>query len=216
MNNNLIYLHINKITNKKYVGRTCHTENPNKRWKNGEGYKKQPYFYNDIIKHGWDNFEHIILESGIPDNLIDKKENYWINFYESNNPEKGYNSRASGSVSSSTREKMSENWFNNPNRVKQAKSIITAYNKKADRTGKNNGMYGKKRNGKNAGNRKRVKCLETGYIFETLTDASNWCNPNGGQLRSKIALQIRGERKSCGKHPITKEPLHWEYVTNEE
>ena len=29
------------------------------------------------------------------------------------------------------------------------RQIMTAYNKKADRTGKNNGMYGKKRNGKN-------------------------------------------------------------------
>lgn len=57
----LVYMHINKINGKVYVGITHHA-NPNKRW----GYSGQKYthckkFVNAINKYGWDNFEHIIL-----------------------------------------------------------------------------------------------------------------------------------------------------------
>ena len=53
-----IYIHRNKINNKAYIGQTCN--DPKKRWENGNGYKKQPHFYNAIQKYGWDGFEHII------------------------------------------------------------------------------------------------------------------------------------------------------------
>lgn len=57
----LVYLHINKINGKVYVGITHHV-NPNKRW----GYSGQKYthcrkFLNAIKKYGWNNFNHIIL-----------------------------------------------------------------------------------------------------------------------------------------------------------
>lgn len=55
---------------------------------------------------------------------------------------------------------------------------------------------------------RKVKCIETGEIFDTVTQASKW----GGTQRGSIAKQIRGELKSTGKHPITGEKLHWEYV----
>ena len=40
-----VYIHTNKINNKKYVGQTIHSDNPNLRWKNGSGYRNQLYFY---------------------------------------------------------------------------------------------------------------------------------------------------------------------------
>lgn len=57
----LVYMHVNKINGKVYVGITHHV-NPNKRW----GYSGQHYnhcnkFVNAINKYGWNNFEHIIL-----------------------------------------------------------------------------------------------------------------------------------------------------------
>ena len=58
-----VYTHTNKINGKKYVGQTCQI--PEKRWKNGNGYKRNPYFYNAIQKYGWDNFEHQILASDL-------------------------------------------------------------------------------------------------------------------------------------------------------
>lgn len=64
----IIYIHRNKINGKCYVGQT--TISPHKRWgENGcnyiEKYKDgkfiQPKFANAILKHGWDNFEHLLL-----------------------------------------------------------------------------------------------------------------------------------------------------------
>ena len=41
-----VYMHTLKVDGRKYIGITC--RRPNKRWRNGDGYKKQPYFYNAI------------------------------------------------------------------------------------------------------------------------------------------------------------------------
>jgi len=60
MNNWSVYVHINKINNKKYVGQSV---NLKARWEsNGYYYRDSPYFYAAIQKYGWDNFEHIILK----------------------------------------------------------------------------------------------------------------------------------------------------------
>lgn len=53
-----VYRHENKINGKSYIGITSRTI-PNRRWKNGEGYKDQ-IFYRAIQKYGWGNFNHII------------------------------------------------------------------------------------------------------------------------------------------------------------
>ena len=42
---------------KKYVGVTTQS-NPEYRWREGKGYKRNTYFYRAIKKYGWDNIEH--------------------------------------------------------------------------------------------------------------------------------------------------------------
>ena len=68
----LIYCHVNKINGKRYVGYTSYTHNPNRRWRDGLGYLNGHHkiFASAILKYGWDNFEHIILEN----NIITAKE----------------------------------------------------------------------------------------------------------------------------------------------
>ena len=205
-------MHENKINNMRYIGITYHKD-PTKRWlNNGMGYKNQ-YFYTAIEEFGWDNFNHIILERNVSEELIQSREDYWIDKYNTMDPQYGYNRVKSTGVSEETRKCMSENWDSKDSlrRTKQS-ALMTALNQKIDRTGSNNPMYDTHRTGKDAARKRSVRCIETGEIFETMTDASKWCNPNGCNLRSKIALQIKGERKSCGKHPETGIPLHWEYV----
>ena len=87
--NGIIYLHKNKVNGKCYIGQTF--QKPNERWKNGNGYRNQPKFYNAILKYGWDNFEHIILEQNLSEDIIDEREKYWIDYYKSFLPENGYN-----------------------------------------------------------------------------------------------------------------------------
>lgn len=61
--NHIVYIHRNKINNKKYVGITC--QKPNRRWRNGYGYKESMYFWRAIQKYGWNNFEHIIFAKNL-------------------------------------------------------------------------------------------------------------------------------------------------------
>lgn len=84
-----IYMHKNKINGKVYIGQTCQA--PNDRWKNGKGYKTQEKFYEDIQNFGWDNFEHYILLENLFSGEADEYEEVLIEFYDSTNSDKGYN-----------------------------------------------------------------------------------------------------------------------------
>lgn len=57
----IVYLHINKTNNKVYVGITRFTKNPNRRWRNGIGYKETSLIYKAALKYGWGTFSHVIL-----------------------------------------------------------------------------------------------------------------------------------------------------------
>lgn len=73
---------------KVYIGQTC--KKPTERWANGFGYRHQ-MFYNAIQKYGWDRIAHEILFEGLSKEEADKKEIELIAYYDSTNPEKGYN-----------------------------------------------------------------------------------------------------------------------------
>ena len=89
MNKYIIYAHKNKINKKMYIGQTC--QSPAKRWgMHGQRYKNQ-VFYNAILKYGWDNFEHIILEKGLSKDEANKREQYYIQKYKTTDKQFGYN-----------------------------------------------------------------------------------------------------------------------------
>lgn len=64
MKNFYVYMHVNKTNNKTYIGITSRL-NPEYRWRKGEGYSTQTKFYRAIKKYGWENFDHIIIESDL-------------------------------------------------------------------------------------------------------------------------------------------------------
>lgn len=83
----IIYRHLNKINGKSYIGQTC--QKPSERWRKGNGYVSSTKFWNAIKKYGWDNFDHIILETNLSGEEANNREKYWIEYF--NSVENGYN-----------------------------------------------------------------------------------------------------------------------------
>lgn len=91
---------------RKYIGIT--KQEPDQRWRNGKGYKNNPYFERAIKKYGWENFEHIILFNNLTEDEANHLEELYIDLYDTTNPKNGYNLHTGGrhhSISESTREK---------------------------------------------------------------------------------------------------------------
>ena len=87
-----IYKITNLVNNKIYVGLS---KNLDKRWKTHSNELRKNKHYNTYLQSSWnkykeENFKFDILEVCGNEELV-KRENYWINFYESFIPSKGYN-----------------------------------------------------------------------------------------------------------------------------
>ena len=99
--NYTVYMHT--VPNGKiYIGIT--KQNPIKRWLHGKGYQKQEYFYNAILKYGWDNIEHRILFTELSQEEAEQKEIELIKQYRSNQREFGYNIENGGHINKMSKE----------------------------------------------------------------------------------------------------------------
>ena len=163
-NNYCVYMHINKINNKKYIGITCKNP-PEDRWgQNGSKYKKdQACFYRAIQKYGWENFEHIIWAENLFEYEAKSIEVALIATYKTNvsrwhDEAQGYNMTDGGEGargrewSEETRIKMSEalkgrfvgenNPFYGKHHTEECKKIMSEL-KKSMYVGENHPFYGK-------------------------------------------------------------------------
>ena len=184
----IIYKHTNKINGLSYIGQT--SQKAEERWRDGKGYIGSSYFFNAILKYGWDNFSHEIIEDNIQtQKLANEREQYWIFYYHTwiGDPEcKGYNLTSGGSNYIRTeemRKKLSE----------KAKINSLQYWATHEKERQERGQT--------------VQCIETGLIFPSYKDAGEWCGLKN--YKNSFLMYFRGERLSCGKHPETKECLHW-------
>lgn len=106
-----IYKFQNKINGKVYIGQSISIENRYKQHKNNHKNKRindyTTKFYRALRKYGFDNFTFEILEEydSISKEELNKKEIYWIKYY--NSYLKGYNSNSGG-------EKVTENCEKHP------------------------------------------------------------------------------------------------------
>ena len=97
-----IYVIINNINNKKYIGQSINIERRFKEHKR-RAFNSSLKFYNDplyraIRKYGMENFSFLILEECEKKDL-DKKEIYWIKYYQTFDKEYGYNISNGGNSS---------------------------------------------------------------------------------------------------------------------
>lgn len=79
---------------KRYVGQTC--QRPERRWGEGRGYRGQEHFKRAIDRYGWDNFEHVVLCSVSSKEYADFLEQWFIEKWDTFNPEHGYNHTKGG------------------------------------------------------------------------------------------------------------------------
>ena len=198
-NNYSLYVHINKINNKRYYGIT--SQKPKDRWRNGKGYKnhknnkKDTYFYNAIRKYGWDNFKHEVLFEGLTKEEACLLEQCYIVLYDTTNRNKGYN-RTTGGES-----------FNHTDDTKKALSDLYK--------GENNPFYGKhhteetrkrisekiksERCGENNPSSKSVYIIELDMTFDTITECAKYLNCS----KNNISNVLRGKSKTAkGYHII--------------
>lgn len=113
-----IYLLINKINGKIYVGQTWNTLSK-RMGKEGCSYSNSPYIFNAIQKYGTDNFYYEILAECSSQYVADYLENSYINEYQSRDHIIGYNLKEGGSVgkhSEETKKKISETLKENTSR----------------------------------------------------------------------------------------------------
>lgn len=92
---------------KKYVGLTSQTD-PEMRWQKGRNYRG--HFYSAILKFGWNNIEHKVYEVDTREEML-YLEKYLIAFYNTLDPERGYNLTTGGEhyiFSPEVRKKLSE------------------------------------------------------------------------------------------------------------
>ena len=193
----IIYKHTNLINQKIYIGITSHSEDPNLRWKNGRGYEQNDVFFSDILKYGWENFSHEIIEEGLNRAEAMTKEIEYIQKYDSIN--QGYNKSKGGNIPSEEgRKKISQALTG----IKRSPSSI---NKQIQTKILNSGFS----NGYDpisTKTAKKVRCKETGDIFGSISEACNWSNT------TKVCDCCNGKRKHAGRHPETNILLSWEYA----
>lgn len=74
------------------------------RWrKDGSGYKNNALMWKAINKYGWDNIQHIILFENLSEEQANMLEEKYINTFNTQDPNYGYNIRAGGLVVSGWR-----------------------------------------------------------------------------------------------------------------
>ena len=93
-----IYIAINNINNKVYIGQTIRTLK-NRRQGHYDSMKRigtKSYFTNALIKYGINNFKWKIIDIVYNQKSLDTREKYWIKFYQATDSKYGYNLLSGG------------------------------------------------------------------------------------------------------------------------
>ena len=94
----ILYIHINKINNKKYVGITNNSDATMRWGENGTGYFGSVFYNKGISQFGWDNFEHIILNDEINEDTAQQLESRLIKELNLLDEEQGYNEHSGAKI----------------------------------------------------------------------------------------------------------------------
>lgn len=209
----IIYKITNKVNGKVYIGQTIQTLKA--RWSSHctdkKGYCR--LLHNAILKYGRENFTVEQIDVALDRDELDKKEIYWINFYDSINHKKGYNLLGGGnknhSVSEETRKLLSKSGKGRKcpehlkkllsslkKGVKRPLSVVEKMRNTAIKTGcrkgANNYSYGRK--GSLSPVARKIVNVTLNKEFDTATEAAIFC---GAKDCSTIIKCCKGKRKTA-------------------
>ena len=193
-----VYKHTNLINGKVYIGIT--SKIPKRRWQNGTGYRTQQLFWRAIEKYGWDNFHSEVLFSNLSKEDACNKEIELISLYKSNNNNFGYNVSNGGEStrlgSKHSKESILKMSIAHKNMSDETKRKISMARKGVGHTEETKLKIGKNSwTKKNKGNiifseehkqklriskksyRKKVICIETGEIFNSICECAKKIKP---------------------------------------
>jgi len=105
-----VYVYINEVNQKAYVGQTC-LSLPERARTDGKGYKRCVLFYRAIQKYGWCSFLPLTIKDNLSLEEADRMEREYITLLKSNDPAFGYNLKDGGSRglhSESSKKKVSD------------------------------------------------------------------------------------------------------------
>ena len=221
-----IYLIRNKVNNKIYIGQTINSFD--KRYKGGlYNATSNIHLKNSIDKYGIENFEiNKQFDVAYSKEELDGLEDMYIKMYKTYINDYGYNKKfggANGKLNQEALNKISgENHYNYGKKLSEETKQKIRENH-ADNKGEKCYWYGKKLSeehranlsknhadvkGANNGHAKKVRCITTNKIFDTVTEAQLFYEIKSA---SNISSCCRGNRKTAGKlKDGTK--LKWEYV----
>lgn len=204
----IIYKITNKITGKCYIGQTVQTLQ--RRWYKHLHNNRCPAMRDAIKKYGEENFTIEVIDTAETIDELNEKEIYWISFFNSLVPN-GYNLQSGGKncrCAESTKQKLSilNSGANNPNYGKPRNKEAVRKTSEALKGVPLNEEHKKRLSESHIGMvneclLKRVKCIETGQIFNSIKEAKAFC----GSKNIHIGDVCNGKRPTAGGY-------HWCYV----
>lgn len=194
-----IYLWTNLVNGKKYVGQTtCF----HRRMKTYRYTYPNAYMEHAVKKHGIDNFDITILERDVPLDKLDEREQYWLDYYQSYDMDKGYNICKIASTTEGVTH--TEEWCQKHSEwLKEKWATDEDYRKfwHDKMSGENNYFYGKDFSGDKNGRAKSIICVEKNKIYTTIKEAAK----ENSTSRQNISHVLNGRQETAGGY-------HWEYV----
>lgn len=184
----IVYKITNTLNGKVYIGITKFND-PNNRWKNGFGYKKNSLISKAIKKYGWETFTKEILHDNLSKETACNLEIVYIKKYKDLNI--SYNIANGGEGSESISEETKE-------KLRQYK-------------GEKSSMYGKKHTKESI---EKIRKGSTGRFFSSITrqkisDANKRYNGMRGKTHTEEVKKQISERCSI---PILQYTLQGEFI----
>lgn len=182
-----VYMHVNRANGKKYIGIT--SMNPLDRWQNGKGYHKNKHFTDAIMRYGWDNFDHLILFSGLTKEEACAKEQALIAEHKTQDKHYGYNLTSGGECFHHSEE---------------SKRLMSA-RRMGKGTGKRSPEVIANMKASHGGGAEKVAvvCIESGKVYDSINDAARATGVNKKQISGCCR---------CVPHYNTAGGCHWKYA----